>query len=70
MDQVRKCIYENCKILPSFAKTVSNKAEYCKNHAPETYISVVSKRCSYLNCNGILSPSLQTKEFCTTHLLN
>jgi hypothetical protein len=38
MDQVHKCIYENCKILPSFAKNVSNKAEYCKNHAPETYI--------------------------------
>jgi hypothetical protein len=68
MDQVRKCIHENCKIVPSFAKTVSNKAEYCKNHAPETYISVRSKICSFPNCNIILSSSnLINKNFCTTH---
>jgi hypothetical protein len=68
----RKC--KHCTTQPSYGKIGGSRkdAEFCKEHCPDGYINVISKRCCHPNCTilpsyGKVGGSRKDAEFCKEH---
>ena len=46
----KRCIHENCKILPSYNYNNEKKPLYCNAHKKEGMIDIKNKRCNFLEC--------------------
>ena len=49
----RRCLTSNCREYAIFGKD-SSRGEYCEEHAPHDYRSIISKRCSECNLIDII----------------
>jgi hypothetical protein len=66
----KKCIEENCMIIPVYNLANKTKPIYCNEHKKENMVDIISKKCNELNCIKIPNFNLPNKSnplFCNEH---
>ena len=66
----KKCIYLNCKKIPSYNVESEKKALYCYEHKKDDMMNVKAKKCIYPNCKIIACYNVEGKKsglYCVEH---